>query len=41
MYKRQGDDYTQLSDVTVHDLGFDTICEQLSDKEQELSLIHI
>lgn len=34
-----GDDYTQLSDVTVHDLGFDAICEQLSDKEQERRMI--
>lgn len=30
-----GDDYTQLSDVAVHDLGVDAICEQLSDKEPE------
>ena len=34
-----GDDYTQLSDVTVHDLGFDAICEQLSDMEQERRMI--
>ncbi len=34
-----GDDYTQLSDVVVHDLGFDAICEQLSDKEPEKRMI--
>ncbi len=34
-----GDDYTQLSDVAVHDLGFDAICEQLSDKEPERRMI--
>ena len=34
-----GDDYTQLSDVAVHDLGFDAICEQLSDKEPEKRMI--
>lgn len=34
-----GDDYTQLSDVAVHDLGFDVICEQLSDKEPEKRMI--
>ncbi len=34
-----GDDYTQLSEVAVHDLGFDAICEQLSDKEPEKRMI--
>ena len=34
-----GDDYTQLSDVAVHDLGFDAICEKLSDKEPEKRMI--
>ena len=34
-----GDDYRQLSDVTVHDLGFDAICEQLSDTEPEKRMI--
>ena len=34
-----GDDYTQLSDIAVHDLGFDAICEQLSDKEPEKRMI--